>query len=114
MFCSYWRSGVSSRLSRKIGRATGLRDDILIEISRLRPHSNGALARIRNLNEHTARVHGKHILKLVSSAARREPGPVPTQQRLQGKPSNMQEALADVLHGTGILYADVQSMPVST
>ena len=89
-----WREQMAQQKNRPKGWI--LRDDALIDISRHRPASLEALAKIRGLSEGLVRHSGSRIVELVSEATGKKPTPFPDKGR-HTKLSPDQNALVDVM-----------------
>lgn len=91
-----WREEIACAQDRP--RNWIMRDDILMDLARLQPANEQALARVRNLPEKTLRRHGNELLRLIAGAAARKPSPGPGPRGRAARATEEQEALADVLH----------------
>lgn len=99
-----WREQTARRLNRP--RNWIMRDDALLDLSRLRPQTDETLAKVRSLQHGTMAKHGRELIALIREASTRPPAPGPVRPGARAKPSNEQEALADVLHGLLRTIAD--------
>jgi len=90
-----WRERKAQQKDRPKGWI--LRDDALIDISRHRPVSLDALARIRGLSEGLVRNSGNKIIELVKDASGKTPIPYPDSIDKRTKLTPDQNVLVDVM-----------------
>ncbi len=86
-----------------------VRDDLLLELAKLKPESVNELAKIRNLNERVSKRYGKIICQLIKEAKNSTPIPLDDNTKTSKK-SQKQEAILDVLSAVVRIRADENSL----
>ncbi len=102
-----WREEAAQKQNRP--RNWLMRDDVLLDLSRLMPDSDEELARVRSLSERALSKNGKQLLELISKAKTVRPEPLPEWKR-RTRPTPKQEALTDALSACLALIAEQYSI----
>ena len=106
-----WRENRAISANRP--RAWMMKDNVLLDIARICPENLQELSSIRQLSEQDVKKHGGELLQLIKQAKGVQPQPLPAKTR-HGKPSLMQEALADVLQAQVTLQAEKNTINPAT
>ena len=91
---SEWREKTAKAENRP--RNWLLRDDLILELTKLQPVHIEELAKIRTINERTAKRFGHELCRLISEAKLRPPIKLDEKERLPKK-NQQQEAVLDVM-----------------
>lgn len=90
---------------RDLPRNWIIKDEVILDLARLAPQSQDALAAVRGLPPKSLERHGETLLALVQAGAGRAPEPLSGDTR-RARPTVTEEALADVLQAHLRLLAD--------
>ena len=86
-----------------------LRDDLLLELAKLKPETVAELIKFRGMNDRTARRHGKVICQIINDA--KDKLPIPNNDKTKPlKKTQPQEAVIDVLTAIVRMRAHENSM----
>lgn len=89
-----WREALAQ--TKNIPRGWLIKDDVLIDIAKLKPSSIHSLSSIRGVSEKFADKFGNTILQLISAAVDKKPSPLDAHKKPK-KVTEKEEALADLL-----------------
>ncbi|OUR90397.1 ribonuclease D [Cycloclasticus sp. 44_32_T64] len=89
-----WREALAQ--TKNIPRGWLIKDDVLIDIAKLKPSSIHSLSSIRGVSEKFADKFGNTILELISAAVDKKPSPLDAHKKPK-KVTEKEEALADLL-----------------
>ncbi|MEW4981572.1 MAG: ribonuclease D [Cycloclasticus sp.] len=89
-----WREALAQ--TKNIPRGWLIKDDVLIDIAKLKPSSIHSLSSIRGVSEKFADKFGNTILQLISAAVDKKPSPLEAHKKPK-KVTEKEEALADLL-----------------
>lgn len=89
-----WREALAQ--TKNIPRGWLIKDDILIEIAKLKPDSIKTLSSIRGVHDKFADKFGQTVVDIVNEAIEQKPTPQDKQKKTK-KVSEQQEAIADLL-----------------
>lgn len=102
-----WREDYAKK--RDIPRGWLIKDDILIELAKLKPQTIAALSDIRGINDKLSSKFGTVICELIQTAMTKKPTPAEKQSRIK-KSGEHEEAIADLLMAHVRLNAEKSGM----
>ncbi|MDH3389319.1 MAG: ribonuclease D [Gammaproteobacteria bacterium] len=106
-----WREELAQQQNRP--RRWIVKDEVIVEIARLKPESIESLAGIPSLGDKTVKRHGEKLLKIIGQAARVDASQWPRHDRLKSLDSG-QLALGDCLMALCRLIADQNDIALAT
>jgi len=106
-----WREELAQQQNRP--RRWIVKDEVIVEIARLKPQSIESLAGIPSLSDKTVMRHGKKLLEIIGQAARMDASQWPRHDKLKSMDSG-QLALGDCLMALCRLIADRNDIALAT